>query len=67
MDPHRYCTVLFTTGLRAHKTIKTKCYLCVDDSGVKYFTKDDANHLLDSLKITMQFQQIERYAITLDC
>ena len=33
---------------------KKNC-LCVDDFGVKHLTKDDANHLLDPLKITLQF------------
>ena len=41
------------------------CFL-VDDFGVKYFTKDDADHLLDSLKSTMQFQHIGRDEINSD-
>ena len=55
MDPHGYYPVPFTTVLWAHKTRKTKFCLCVDDFGVKCFSKDYANHLLNSLKITMQF------------
>ena len=47
MEPHSYYLVPFTTGLWAHKNRKN-C-LCVDDFGVKYFSKDDANHLLNSL------------------
>ena len=50
MDPHGYYPVPFTTVLWAHKTRKTKSCLCVGDFGVKCFTKDDANHLLYSLK-----------------
>ena len=50
MDPHGCYPVPFTTGLWTHKTRKIKFCLCVDDFGVKYFTKDDANHLLDPLK-----------------
>lgn len=33
-----------------HVTHKTKFCLCVDDFGIKYFTKDDANHLINTLK-----------------
>ena len=58
MDPHRYYTFPFTIGLWAQKTRITKYCLCVDDFGVKYFTKDDANHLLYSLK--------NHYAISTD-
>ena len=50
MDPHGYYSVPFKTELWAHKTRKTNFCLCVDDFGVKYFTKDDANHLLDPFK-----------------
>ena len=50
MKPHIYYPVTFTTGLWAHKTRKTFFCLCVDDFGVKYFSKDDANHLLNYLK-----------------
>ena len=66
MEPHGYYPVPFTTALWLHKTRRTKCFVCVDNFGVKYFTKDDANHLLDSLKIIMQFQHIGRVTITSD-
>ena len=29
---------------------KKKYFLCVDDFGVKYFSKDDADHIINSLK-----------------
>ena len=58
MYTHGYYPVPFTTGLWAHNTRKTKFCLFVDDFGVKYFTKDDANHLLDPLK--------KQYAISTD-
>ena len=58
MDPHGYYTVPFKTVLWSHKTRKTIFFICVDDFGVKYFTKDDTNHLLDSLK--------KHYAISTD-
>ena len=58
MDPHGYYPVTFTTGLWAHKTRKTKFCFCVDDFGVKYFSKDDTKHLLDYLK--------KHYTISID-
>ena len=64
MEPHDYYPVPITTVLWAQKSRRTKNFLCVDDFGVKYFTKDDATHLLDPLKITTQFQHIGRVAIT---
>lgn len=33
-----------------HETRHTKFCLCVDDFGIKYFSKDDADHLLQTLK-----------------
>ena len=50
MEPHGYYPVPFTTGLWAHQTIKTKFCLCVDDFGVKCFSKDDADNLFNSLR-----------------
>jgi hypothetical protein len=50
LAPHGYHPCPYTTGLWQHDTRPTKCCLCVDDFGVKYFTKADADHLLDSLR-----------------
>ena len=50
MEPHGYYPVPFTTVLWAHKTRKTFFCLCADDFGIRYFSKDDANHLLNYLK-----------------
>ena len=50
MQPHGYYLVPFVTGLWANKTRRTKFCLCVDYFGVKYFNKDDADRLLESLK-----------------
>ena len=49
-EPYVSYPVPFKTGLWAHNTRKTKFCSCVDDFGVKYSSKDDANHLLNSLK-----------------
>ena len=58
MEPHGYYPAPFTTGLWSHETRITKFCLCLDDFGVKYFNKDDADNLLESLK--------NHYAISID-
>ena len=47
MKQYRYQQVLGTTGMWEHATRRTKFCICVDDFGIKYFSKDDAQHLLD--------------------
>ena len=58
LAPHGYEPIPNTTGLWIHKTRKTTLSLCVDNFGVKYFSKSDAHHLIDALQ--------EKYKITLD-
>ena len=48
--PKGYSLVKGTVGLWRHATRKTKFCLCVDDFGVKYYNKEDADHLLNSLR-----------------
>ena len=45
-----YHPITGTVGLWEHETKPTKFCVCVDNFGVKYFNKDDANHLIDSLQ-----------------
>ena len=52
-SPDKYCPTIWV-----HTTRRTKFCLCVDDFGVKYFPKDDANHLIKSLR--------QNYDITVD-
>ena len=49
LSNHGYSPVPNTIGIWQHATRKTKFCLCVDDFGVKYFSKEDADHLLSSL------------------
>ena len=58
LSKHGYHHVPGTTGVFAHVYRPTKFCLCVDDFGVKYFSKDDANHLLSALQ--------ELYGVTVD-
>ena len=45
-----YTPIPGTSGMFQHCTRPTIFCLCVDDFGIKYFSKDDANHLLTTLK-----------------
>ena len=47
---HGYTPCLENINFWEHKTRPTKFSLCVDDFGIKYFCKADAEHLLNSLK-----------------
>lgn len=58
LTTHGYYQCAYTTGLWRHNTRKTTFCLCVDNFGVKYFNKDNANHLIEALK--------QHYKITVD-
>ena len=49
LAPHGYHLIPHTVGLWAHETRPTTFCLCVDDFGIKYFNKADADHLLHAL------------------
>ena len=44
-----YTPILGSAGMFEHNTRKTKFSLCVDDFGIKYYSKADLDHLLSSL------------------
>ena len=50
LAPHGYYPVESNPGLWAHKTRKTRFCLCVDDFGMKYYSKADADHLINILQ-----------------
>ena len=50
LSQHGYSPVPHTLGIWHHKTLRTKFCLCVDDFGVKYYSKADADHLINSLE-----------------
>ena len=58
LAPHGYKPMPNTTGLWKHTTRQTTFALCVDDFGVKYFSREDADHLINALRST--------YNITID-
>ena len=47
---HGYRPTKHTTGLWKHDTCPIWFCLCVDDFGVKYTNKEDAQHLVDTLQ-----------------
>jgi hypothetical protein len=50
LKPAGYEPMPFTSGLWRHRTKRTTFALCVDDFGVKYFSKVDAMHLIETVK-----------------
>lgn len=45
-----YISITGTSGMFKHVTRPTIFFLCVDDFGIKYFSKDDAKHLISTLR-----------------
>jgi hypothetical protein len=50
LTPCGYHPCPYTTGFWEHDTRRTTFCLCVDDFGVTYFSKPDAEHLLAALR-----------------
>jgi hypothetical protein len=50
LKPHVYEPMPYTPGLWRHTSRPTTFTLCVDDFGIKYFSKDDANHLIKAIQ-----------------
>ena len=50
LKPFGYEPVKFTPGIWKHTTRPTTFTLCVDDFGIKYFSKDDAHHLVQAVQ-----------------
>ena len=51
LEPAGYYPIKESNGLWKHKTRQTIFALCVDDFGVKYFNKDNAEHLIKALDV----------------
>ena len=50
-----YHPMKFTPELCKHKTCRITFTLCVDELGVKFFSKADAVHLVNSVKSNYKF------------
>jgi hypothetical protein len=57
LAPYGYAPVRVTPGLWKHSTRPTKFTLAVDDFGIKYFQKADAEHLISALQDKYQLTQ----------
>ena len=70
LAPFGYKPIPGTVGLWKHDTRRTIFCLCVDDFGIKYFSKDDANHLLNALgqsyKYTTDWEGKNYCGLTID-
>jgi hypothetical protein len=65
LEPHGYAPVPLTPGLWRHKTRPIFFTLVVDDFGVQYVNRDDAEHLMATLK--QWYQVSEDWAGTRYC
>lgn len=50
LNKHGYYPICNSSGLWRHETRPTIFTLCIDDFPGKYFSDDDANHLIETLK-----------------
>jgi hypothetical protein len=70
LGPHGYEPAPFTPRLWRHTTKPTTFTLCLDDFGVKYFTKADALYLVTALhkdyEITTDWAGLLYWGLTLD-
>ena len=57
LKPFGYTPVIGTVGVWQHATIQTKFCLCVDDFGIKYFSEEDAQHLLHAIGSNYRFDR----------
>ena len=58
LKPHGYYEATHTPGLWRHRTLPIKFTLVVDDFGIEYVGKDDAENLLNAIK--------ENYEVSVD-
>ena len=58
MDGHRYYTIPCTIGLCAYWNLSTKFCLCLDNLGIKYFSKYKVDNIINGIK--------KNYAVSTD-
>ena len=49
LTPHDYKPILGTVGLWEYESGQAKFCVYIDDFGIKYWSKEDADHLCNSL------------------
>jgi len=50
LNTYGYYHALGTVGFWKHKIKRTAFYLCLDDIGLKYYSKEDFTHFLTAIK-----------------
>ena len=55
LAPYGYYPIQGTVGLWKHQTRPTKFCLCVDDFGIKFWSKEDAQHLCNAIGATFKY------------
>ena len=55
LEPFGYEPIPGTVGMWHHKTRPTKFCLCVDDFGIKFWSKEDADHLCNSIGANFRY------------
>lgn len=55
LEPYGYSHIPGTIGIWKHESRPTKFCLCVDDFGVKYWSKSDADHLCNAVGATFRY------------
>ena len=55
LEPFGYEPIPGTVGLWHHKTKPTKFCLCVDDFGIKFWSKEDADHLCNAIGANFKY------------
>ena len=55
LAPYVYTPVLGSVGIWKHKNRPAKFYLYVNNFGITYFSKNDAEHLLNAIGIKYKY------------
>ena len=55
LEPFGYEPIQGTVGLWNYRTKPTKFCLCVDDFGIKYQSKEDADHLCNAIGTNFRY------------
>ena len=55
LEPFGYQPIPSAVGTWNHKSRLTKFYLCVDDFGIKFWSKEDTDHLCDAISANFRY------------
>ena len=70
LAPYRYHPITSIVRLWEYEPRPTKFCLCVNNFGIKYWCKEDANHLYNAIdanfKYTVDYEEKNYYSLILD-